>query len=189
VIRRRLFAVASTISLLLCLATVGLWTRSSFVEDQIARIHRIYVDHKTANQFETAIISTNGSVGLSRGRGLFQPDRATADAEWPEAVVWSHESRSAIKFRDAYGINSFGFGAGDFGGSGPISEKYQFVPIAPVSALLGVLPFCWFVRWQRHRTRIARNLCAICSYSLTGNTSGVCPECGTPIAGKAEVKA
>jgi hypothetical protein len=28
------------------------------------------------------------------------------------------------------------------------------------------------------------NKCIACGYSLTGNTSGVCPECGTAIAGK-----
>jgi len=27
--------------------------------------------------------------------------------------------------------------------------------------------------------------CATCSYDLTGNTSGTCPECGTAVAGKA----
>lgn len=29
--------------------------------------------------------------------------------------------------------------------------------------------------------------CACCQYNLTGNTSGVCPECGTKIADKSEV--
>lgn len=32
---------------------------------------------------------------------------------------------------------------------------------------------------RRHRKR--RNLCIDCAYSLTGNTSGICPECGTAI--------
>jgi hypothetical protein len=32
---------------------------------------------------------------------------------------------------------------------------------------------------RRHRSRTSR--CTMCSYQLTGNTSGVCPECGTPV--------
>jgi hypothetical protein len=29
--------------------------------------------------------------------------------------------------------------------------------------------------------RIAKGQCTSCGYDLTGNTSGVCPECGTPV--------
>jgi len=40
----------------------------------------------------------------------------------------------------------------------------------------------WFI-WGRPRKMKAKRrfLCDNCSYSLIGNTSGVCPECGTPI--------
>lgn len=40
----------------------------------------------------------------------------------------------------------------------------------------------WFV-WGRPRKMKTRRrfLCDNCSYNLIGNTSGVCPECGTPI--------
>jgi len=31
-------------------------------------------------------------------------------------------------------------------------------------------------RWRRQR----KGLCRKCGYDLTGNVSGVCPECGTP---------
>jgi len=34
---------------------------------------------------------------------------------------------------------------------------------------------------QCRRLRIAKGLCPTCSYDLTGNTSGTCPECGSPI--------
>ncbi len=43
-------------------------------------------------------------------------------------------------------------------------------------------PASVFVRspLRRHRRR-KRGLCLTCAYNLTGNTSGVCPECGTKI--------
>jgi predicted amidophosphoribosyltransferase len=54
-----------------------------------------------------------------------------------------------------------------------------------------ILLFLWFpVLWlldQHHglpARRRLRGLCGKCGYNLTGNTSGVCPECGTPIAAK-----
>jgi hypothetical protein len=37
------------------------------------------------------------------------------------------------------------------------------------------------VRTVQVRRPPARGLCVNCGYNLTGNTSGVCSECGTPI--------
>lgn len=37
-----------------------------------------------------------------------------------------------------------------------------------------------FLWWRDHR-RISPGHCEQCDYDLTGNTSGVCPECGTPV--------
>ena len=43
------------------------------------------------------------------------------------------------------------------------------------------------VPWVKEQARWARSLmnvhgtCTVCSYDLTGNTSGVCPECGTAV--------
>ena len=36
-------------------------------------------------------------------------------------------------------------------------------------------------RKQQRRHRLAHGLCLTCGYSLAGNISGVCPECGTPV--------
>ena len=46
--------------------------------------------------------------------------------------------------------------------------------------LLIAYPFFAFVRarYRHHRHRSGH--CPTCEYDLTGNTSGVCPECGTP---------
>ena len=37
----------------------------------------------------------------------------------------------------------------------------------------------WRARWEA-RWRYPQGHCQTCGYNLTGNTSGVCPECGTP---------
>jgi len=49
------------------------------------------------------------------------------------------------------------------------------------SALFAIYPTIYFLRRWRTRRRIPPGHCPKCSYNLTGNTSGVCPECGTTI--------
>jgi hypothetical protein len=58
-----------------------------------------------------------------------------------------------------------------------------------VVLLFAALPAAWLLCWlvreipraMRDR-KVAQGLCLSCSYDLTGNVSGVCPECGTAIA-------
>lgn len=54
---------------------------------------------------------------------------------------------------------------------------------APLIAILAPCPLLLFLvprvrRWHRRR----KGRCLECGYSITGNTSGVCPECGSAIA-------
>ena len=41
------------------------------------------------------------------------------------------------------------------------------------------LGLIWFR--QRRARRVRAGLCPRCAYNLTGNVSGVCPECGAPV--------
>lgn len=53
--------------------------------------------------------------------------------------------------------------------------------------LTAALPARWV--WVRMPSRAAKSgLCRICRYDLTGNVSGVCPECGTSVGGNAGVR-
>ena len=45
--------------------------------------------------------------------------------------------------------------------------------------LLVCLPTAWL--WRVERRRVAAGGCDACAYDLTGNVSGRCPECGTPV--------
>jgi hypothetical protein len=51
---------------------------------------------------------------------------------------------------------------------------YAALALIPLTAIRPL------VRWRRQR-RERQGLCVRCRYNLTGNQSGVCPECGTPI--------
>ena len=41
----------------------------------------------------------------------------------------------------------------------------------------------WLLSWRRitHARRHKKGLCVNCGYNLTGNMSGICPECGKKI--------
>ncbi|MGD8454724.1 MAG: hypothetical protein PVJ57_23155 [Phycisphaerae bacterium] len=70
------------------------------------------------------------------------------------------------------------------GGSLPTRVRGVAVPHSAVAALLLVYPLIVFAvaptirRWYPRKRRYA---CPKCGYSLTGNVSGKCPECGTPV--------
>ena len=180
---RRLFAAAYIVSLLLCVATVALWVRGYFIEDGITRNHLVYINHNTAISSVVTFTSTNGSVGLQRGREYVQLSGPRFRAGMSEAIVWSHSTRSAIVFRDAYGLDSLGFASWRFGSLSNVGEEFLFVPLAPISALLAVLPVRWAIRWRRHRFIAANHLCPTCGYDLRA-TPDRCPECGSPIPAK-----
>ena len=75
-----------------------------------------------------------------------------------------------------------------------VEYRYVVIPqrfLFPFALLLAVCSIRIFYLRRRHLQcqRDLRGECLVCGYSLTGNTSGVCPECGTPVADKAGVKA
>ncbi len=59
------------------------------------------------------------------------------------------------------------------------------IPMGLPAVVFGAYPVIAFIRAPlrryRRRRRRKRGLCLTCGYNLTGNTSGVCPECGTRV--------
>jgi hypothetical protein len=60
----------------------------------------------------------------------------------------------------------------------PYWYPLPFFGVYPSAALLWWVAFP-FRRWLRS----ARGLCPVCRYDLTGNVSGICPECGRNVEG------
>jgi hypothetical protein len=77
-----------------------------------------------------------------------------------------------------------GFNRGIIRGSNKrlgITSMLVYIPLWLCFVVFALLPFYRAVITFLTRRRIARGRCPTCSYSLTGNKSGVCPECGTAI--------
>jgi len=53
-----------------------------------------------------------------------------------------------------------------------------------LALIFAILPALWLYKWNKRR-KLGPGACAACGYDLTGNESGVCPECGAGEGGKA----
>ena len=150
-VKRRVFTIVSAVSLVLCLATAGVWI-AAFARAGDCRLRGgVYVGWNR---------SSNGIVWVSR---------TTTRAE-----------RSGPRWR-SYGRMGFGYGWMMFDG-GVVLESVS-VSCWFLCTLTAFLPAIWLWRYRRHR-RVAEDgmpHCAKCDYNLTGNVSGICPECGTAV--------
>jgi hypothetical protein len=170
--------MATVMSLYLCAATIGWWIRGYLVSDSLNREEQI------AGRFRRlGLESCRGSVQV-----YFQESRA---------YTWSSEDFAAVT-RWEWGESQtsphgwstlprkLGFGC-EYGSNATVEEAWVQSPWWPFTTILGVLPAIW-LRSRLRRTRAGqrerRGRCRSCGYSLTGNVSGVCPECGTPIPAK-----
>ena len=160
---RRLFTIASAVSLLLCVATVVLWVRSYLVEDVVLW---------TSNGVDRGFYSVTGKTIFIR--------RATSVAIEPSFHHFSHPDPSPFLWRRGM---LYGPYLGMAFSRTVRPELAVQLPHWLFTMAFTFLPASWLVAYSR-RLHGSHGLCHHCGYSLTGNTSGVCPECGTAVAGK-----
>ena len=185
------------LSLLLFVATASLWVRSYWR----------FVDfgHNSSRRDATAYVQHVVRLGSMSGRLLFtrrdlilpwaDPPTAQVVAEWERGNGWYWTQSPQF---DLYRVFPPQPGERtwqkDFAGcrftrvielNGNNSPStlgvVVIVPYAYVCAVLTVLPVVYAWRLQRYRMAVRKGLCLVCRYDLTGNVSGVCPECGTAI--------
>jgi hypothetical protein len=134
-------------------------------------------------------VSTNpGGIYFSYSEQALNP-KYRRDA--PE-VDWSDSRLDSLFENDVVGaplptpslLNRLGFYGSMSNEKGDLSVVAT-VPFWLVTPIAAAPVLVVFAREVRRRRRAARNRCAVCGYDLTGNVSGVCPECGvTPPAGR-----
>jgi hypothetical protein len=179
----RLFIISCAISLLLCLATVAswMWTLNCIAEFTIP----------TSWRAEPSIYRlTEWRVNL--GVGNLSVSRETAT--WTSQTIFGFPSEiphvGKVKCRivtfsapiPRLWRNQFGAGRRESPASPLTTHSSYWVqtPLWCVALAFLVMPIFGLrsvIRSRLHRP----GCCRTCGYSLTGNTSGVCPECGTPV--------
>jgi hypothetical protein len=152
--RRRLFAIVSVLSLIFCLATVGLWVRS------YSRSDTLVLDVQDERPREYVLTSDLGVLSFWRGWGALE--YVHGPYHW-----W---------YRDAENIgrdHSFGYFVNSYSG-----DVEVLVPHWLPTILFALAPTYWLLgprRRERRRRRLG--LCLNCGYDLRA-TPGRCPECG-----------
>jgi hypothetical protein len=106
-------------------------------------------------------------------------------------------NRQAAMFSDTRDFNSHGVAllhakghlimppaAGAMNPSLPVANVRTFrISLAWLVVITAILPLIFGPRWVLKTLRTHRaEHCRRCGYNLTGNTSGTCPECGSPIS-------
>jgi len=197
-IRRRLFTVASLLSLLLCLGLIvacfrsfrvadslnwrygyGDWGGNSFRHEEIGIGHGgISMYHRLRLQGRTVVFS-GAALGVPYGWTF----------RWQQFPASGTDTYYVIPLEKSGGVQVFDYRLAGFQvGGDEIRARFGFIDsrqwlVVPFWALIGVtavLPAMYCRRIVVRRRRLCRGFCISCDYNLTSNTSGVCPECGTP---------
>jgi hypothetical protein len=182
IVRRTLLNLAIVLSALLCMATVALWVRSYYSYDFLTcegreRGYVLYAVQGKIGGFWLLPTQLSSPVAERphwkffplRSDSLPGPDYAAGMAVKPGDPWWKHFG---------FDLSYLRFGSMALTWMAP----YWFLGM-----IFMVLPAAWARRTFWHFTNDGR--CAACQYDLTGNASGVCPECGAVIKEQAETNA
>jgi len=160
-----LFTFCSVVSLLIGLGTAGMWVRSHF------RMHGVHV---SSGPFWFGVMTNENRIEFF-GWDIREGGISASLIGMPPRVWTDYPVREGPEWR----WWNLGFGR-ERGGMTPGYSYY--IPYWFICAVAGILP----VVWLRRRGRLREGHCPACHYDLTGNVSGVCPECGAAVAGKGE---
>jgi|SRR6185312_13153229 len=187
--RRQIFSLACLLSLLLCVATVVLSVRSYLAVDEVSRSSYYIAGALPANR---VIVSAFGVIHAYKF-SIGYADSSAPITHW----IWNSRSADAslrqslnnplpVNLNTRFQIGSYGvaYSADEYG----IVQAELRIPYWPFTVLFAFLPAIWFWHWIRRVGRIDY-VCCKCGYELTGNTSGVCMECGTAISDPGKVTA
>src|SRR5688572_13300102 len=175
----------AALSLLLCVAVFIVWVRSHRTESTCYRATR--GDEIFRNDWYSV---AGGRFHWTRreGRDRGNYNFPYARNEWDERPTeqpernWSYGE--FVDDDEAVGTTVLGFRYQRLVEEDtPSNSRWRrgiWVPCSFVAAAAALPPAFW--AWRFHRSRRLRRpgLCLKCGYDLTGNLSGVCPECGTP---------
>ena len=189
---RRLFTLASALSLLLCSAMAVLWVRSYFWADT-------YLGH--AGHWTAVAMSNRGRASLECFRADLPnfPRQTPARSGYLRLVSHSPRAQSGDPgVRHQAGAFGFSWYLSDGGmvvrrtGMGQTirtffnQQRDGSVPHWFAMLVFGALPASWLSGWRRQRRRrqwIETNRCSRCGYDLRATTDR-CPECGTAVPAK-----
>src|SRR4051794_3189296 len=186
-VRRRMFNVLSLLSLLLCSATVVLWERSYRLEEYL-----YYEAGSAGCSDQYGVLQWRGRIQIERlqnGANSTDPEQ-TRNGRWtfgrhvgvesnPKAVIridlrWLFDfGELGVPKRGVFDEPMFASGQAQINLSSPppaTISSYTIFPHALLTAIAGLAPAIWLLRWLIRRRRGRREArighCRHCGYDL-----------------------
>jgi hypothetical protein len=184
---RRVLALFSVLSLLLCVAACALWVRSYFVSDWLAH-RRLDRNSDTLRTAELHLRTGAGhaSVALSRDNSLDVSDDAQRSSpDTAPGWFWAADRVSNPAGPAADRPSLFGrLGFATTRAEGVMPDSYDYAsasfPLWALALGLAVPPTLYARATIRRARRTRAGYCPRCGYDLRA-TPDRCPECGTPV--------
>ena len=168
---RRLGGIISLLSLLLLLTAVVMWIRCRWWQDMVVHVH---IDDTTEVKWQ--IESSNGQLSIVRMSG-------NGNYFFGDTPGWQISHNNMVYRSGPYVVYVSGSGQRTFfiSYAGQVHSKGFALPYWIIILVTAPAPAFWLRDRITRRRRMRTGLCRSCGYNLTGNTSGVCPECGAAI--------
>jgi hypothetical protein len=166
----RVLNLLSVLSLLLCVAVTALWVRS--LDHMTSWVVRAAPEADGGETVAGFCCVQGGLYWMTHHRKATEGGRTVTflDREVPPAATphfFGTPDTAALGFEMNRAQSRW---------AGPDDPGYVRVPLWALAAVTSVLPAARLVARRRRARR--RGTCRSCGYDLTGNVSGVCPECG-----------
>jgi hypothetical protein len=191
---RRAFATLTVICAAGALLATGIWPRSNSTSDLF--FYSAFFDRDDLTFWRVTMI-TIGRGGVGIHQAWRSGPKATFRNLTEQTYIRINQSLATAPFHHTLPARYPDFNSGrpqwDRGGikwvyynrddpTQPPSYSYELVaPLWTVATALSIVPLFWFWRWNIRRKRVRAGCCTRCGYDLTGNASGVCPECGAGV--------
>ena len=169
--RRYIFNTLTVVSVVLMLATLGLWVVGLWFA--VSWNFNKYTQNPSGLNFKQyAVESFTGAIQFRTAEIKVVSNKALTMVKsiWPDGMNLDFEE-VPFEMRWSFGLSKVG--------TGTILK----IPNWFFALLFSILPVVWFVGRKKRRLAFLGK-CPSCGYDLTGNESGECPECG--VATKAE---
>ena len=182
--KRKLFTLASVLSLLLCLATAALWVRSYQQNDLYVWQSGSYVVSGESGRGHVLVSAFPGvKVWVPRGHSRTSP-AFRVSTRWPgpgEPGVRHYGGGSALSwYVSDGGVQTQALPNGQTLRTPLPCVREVAASDLLIVLLLGLLPAARMLKWRRDRVRTSRSRqgrCERCGYDLRA-TPNRCPECG-----------
>jgi len=176
---RYIFNTLTVVSLLLMLVTAGLWV------DSYGHFTSLFWSRSTTSiGWESHKGSLRLIVDSPNGGTLNMGPAGAVSINFPQAG-WDLKHSNIVESINAriepvtleLDWHRWGFGMGWGVMVLAVKRHSILLPHWFLTLVFAIGPAIWLFKWNK-RGKLGPNACSSCGYDLTGNETGVCPECG-----------